>query len=188
MGIFDWLRSAGGRDDEASGMSRRDFFARVAGRAEPPSDTPPPAPVPAEQEPAIEEDDPSVLHTFHVARFPYHDGPVLVPILRAGDVYRLAPDPPYSKQPTGLRIERGRDLLGYVPDDIVTDLLDRLEAGEELECRAVRVDPAVELQKVLLVAVRVHAPDDPDAPEGRDGPDVPDGPAAQDTSKEEGEG
>lgn len=155
MGILDWLRSATrSADDDPGGMSRRDFFAHVAGRAEPTPDPPPPPPAgqPSVDEPP--EPDPSVLHTFHVARFPYHDGPVLVPILRAGDVYRLAPEPPYSREPTGLRIERGRDHLGFVPDDIVGDLLERMRAGEELECRAVRVDPGGELQKVLLVQVR----------------------------------
>jgi hypothetical protein len=164
MGILDWLRSATVGDDESAGMSRRDFFARVAGRAEPVPEPDPLQPEqPVTQEPdAPPEPDPSVLHTFHVARFPYHDGPVLVPILRSGDIYRLAPEPPYSREPTGLRIERGRDLLGFVPDDIVEDLLTRVKAGQELECRAVRVDPAVELQKVLLVEVRRNDEDPSD--------------------------
>ena len=124
-------------------MSRRDFFARFAGRESgngPAGDSPTAA-------------DHGVLQTFLVKGFPYHSGPVLVPILKAGDEYRLVPDPPHSRDPTAVRIERGRDLLGYVPDEHVAEILARLNEGEPLVCRAVRVDPAAELSAVLTVEV-----------------------------------
>lgn len=168
MGILDWLRPLWAKEEEirqtaddstsgdgndlerrrelmtsSDGLSRREFFARFAGR-EPIADSDSPAPPP----------DPDVLHTFPVARFPYHDGPVLVPSLRVGEEFRLAADPPYSKNPTGLRIERGRDLLGFVPDELFEDVQSRIDHGDALICRAVRVDPSAELSQVLTVEIR----------------------------------
>jgi hypothetical protein len=153
--IFEWLRGPQQPEEEASGISRRDFFARVAGRDQEggqSSTAPPP--------------DPRVLHTFFVAAFPFHDGPVLVPILRVGEEFKLAPEPAYSPDPTAVRIERGRDHLGYVPADLTEDVLTRLKAGEDLVCRAKLVDPAAELPRVLSVEIVLLPPEsDPEAKE-----------------------
>ena len=149
MNLFDRIRRAARADagqpaePDDSGMSRRDFFARFAGRemeSEPGEQTSP-------------SPDAGVLHTFLVKGFPYHSGPVLVPILRQGEEYKLTPDPPYSANPTAVRIERGRDHLGYVPDEHVAEILGLLKEGAQLVCRASRVDPAAELARILTVEI-----------------------------------
>jgi hypothetical protein len=145
--ILDWLRAPRQPEDEPSGMSRRDFFARVAGRDQT-----------SEQSAAAPPSDARVLHTFFVAAFPYHDGPVLVPNLRVGEEFKLAPEPAYSADPTAVRIERGRDHLGYVPDDLTDEVLERLEAAEKIVCRAKQVDPAADLPKVLSVELVLIPP------------------------------
>ncbi len=128
-------------------MSRRDFFARVGGRDPARDPSGPPA-----------TGGPRVLHTFYVASFPYHDGPVLVPSLRVGEEFSLVPDPPYSRTPTAARIDRGRDHLGYVPAEMVEEVLARMKAGESLICRAKSVDPSAELPRVLLVEIVLPPP------------------------------
>lgn len=126
---------------KSSGMSRRDFFARFAGQA-----------APGREAPA--EPEPGVLYTFHVARFPYHDGPVLVPILRVGLDFLLIPQRDHPSDPTAVRIQWGRDHLGYVPPEQSADIRERLDKGEVLSCRSVSVDPGAELARVLRVEIR----------------------------------
>ncbi|MDR0787503.1 MAG: hypothetical protein LBG44_06510 [Gemmatimonadota bacterium] len=169
MGLFDWLWSAGGGEGgKPEDLSRRAFFARMAGResgvgsapeslagaagGETPSGIDPDPPEP---------EDPNVLHTFQIANFPYHDGPVLVPILRVGDEYRLDTDPPYSRDPSGLRILRGKSCLGTIPPAIFPEILDRIRNGETIICRAHKVDPGAELAKILTVQL-VRIPPEPE--------------------------
>ena len=123
----------------SSGMSRRDFFARFAGQPTRGS--------------AESEQRPGLLYTFHVARFPYHDGPVLVPILRPGLDFRLIPDRDHPADPTAVKIQWGKDHLGYVPPEHSTDVRERLERGEVLYCRSVAVDPSADLARVLKVEI-----------------------------------
>lgn len=152
MGILDWLRS---KEEEPtpspSGMSRRDFFARVAGQGLPPAPEPPPP-------------DPDVLFTFHVARFPFHAGPVLVPILRPGLDFMLIPDPHHLTDPDAVKIQWGRDHLGYVPPEYSAEVRRRLKEGETLICRSVSVDPTAELPKVLRVEIRTPPPAEQEEP------------------------
>jgi len=195
MGIFDWLRGDPEAPREPAGISRRDFFARVAGRLpDTPADespTPPGDGDHAENASAHPDDGETagglrVLHTFQVVNFPYYDGPVLVPILRAGDEYRIGVDPPYSRNPTGLRIERGRECLGTVPEDVFADVLPRIRAGETLVCRALTVDPAAELAKVLTVQILRVLPENEEAnPESSEAP-LEEG--ASEVETEEGDG
>lgn len=142
MGIFDWLKSGQKPATVPSEISRRDFFARVAGRTEP---APPPSPSPPP--------DPAVLHTFHVAGFPYHDGPVLVPTLRVGLEFDLVPEPGHPTDPSAIRIQWKRDHLGYVPPDFSGGVRALLDQGIRLRCRASRVSPNAELAKVLEVEI-----------------------------------
>lgn len=140
MGIFDWLRG----DDaevEGSGMSRRDFFARFAGGGA--DDTLLPEP----------PRDPDVRHAFHVAGFPFYDGPVLVPVLRVGMALDLVPEPGHPSDPNAIRIQRKRDHLGYVPADLAEEIGVLLKKGEALRCRVARISPNAELAKVLEVEV-----------------------------------
>jgi hypothetical protein len=166
MGIFDWLRIGQNTSEEPVGMSRRDFFTRIAGR-EPEPTAAIGANTPGAGDALIagtDTPDPDtgarVLYTFHLADFPYYDGPVLVPALRAGDEYRIGVDPPYSRNPTGLRIERGRECLGIVPDDVFPDVLQRMRAGETIVCRALEVNPAAELARVLTVQILLMPPEE----------------------------
>jgi len=158
MKFFDWLRPADTPEPDDGGMSRRDFFARVAGREGAPEDDA------AESQPpdGPESAKTTVLYTFHIKSFPYHAGPVLVPIMRIGDEFRLTPDPPYSRDPTGVRIERGRDHLGFVPDEHSEDVLTRLKQGEVLVCRATHIDPSADLANIVTVEIEQVPPaDDP---------------------------
>ncbi len=127
-------------------MSRRAFFARVAGRSEE-------AGPPGSRVGGREGEE--AAFTFHVASFPYHDGPVLVPGLRAGQEYRLVPDP---TDLAAVRIDHNRDVLGYVPAPFAGEIRALLDAGEELRCSATRVDPAAELARVLEVRVTRVSP------------------------------
>jgi hypothetical protein len=146
MGLLEWLKGGGPPSPEPAGMSRRDFFTRVARPAgdERPA-TPPPPPAPPS--------DPQRLHHFAVAAFPYHDGPVLVPMLKPGLEFRLVPEPTNFSDPNAVRIEWRRDHLGYVPAHLAADIRTRLANGERLSCVASRVDPAAELPQVLSVDI-----------------------------------
>lgn len=144
MGIFDWLRSSEPEPISPAGMSRRDFFARVAGQGAAPGSTAGEA-----------EEDTGALYTFHVSRFPYHDGPILVPILRPGLDFLLIPDANHPTDPTAVKIQWGKDHLGYVPPEHSADIRQRLAAGETLRCTSVSVDPAGELARVLKVEIRL---------------------------------
>ncbi|HUE97530.1 MAG TPA: HIRAN domain-containing protein [Longimicrobiaceae bacterium] len=141
MGLFEWLHRSDPEPPTPSGMSRRDFFARVAGqgtRAE------------GEEQDAGSD---GALCSFYVARFPYHDGPVLVPMLRPGMEFRLVPDPSHPTDPHAVGIRWGKDHLGYVTAEHSAEVRRRLEEGEALTCRSVSVDPAAELPRVLKVEV-----------------------------------
>lgn len=138
MGIFDWLIGSGSQGQE-SGMSRRDFFARFAGRG---ADDAPAAAPPR---------DPRVLHSFHVAGFPFYDGPVLVPVLRVGMEFDLVPEPGHPTDPDAIRIQWKRDHLGYVPPDLSAEVRKLLKEGPAMRCRAGRISPNAELAKVLEV-------------------------------------
>jgi hypothetical protein len=148
MGIFDWLRPDSPAPPD-SGLSRRAFFARVAGAGAASTDgtgrEASGGPRPGE-------------HTFHVAGFPYHDGPVLVPILRAGLEFALVREPTHPTDPESVRIQWGRDMLGYVPAPLNAEVSARLRAGVTLRCEAVEVSPAAELTRVLRVRVSVPEP------------------------------
>lgn len=141
MGIFDWLHKSEPEPETSSGLSRRDFFARVAGQGQQPSP------------PRAEEVRPNVLYTFYVARFPYHDGPVLVPILRPGLDFLLTPDPTHAGDPEAVKILWERDHLGYVPPEHSADVRKRLTDGEKLRCTSISVDPGAELSRVLRVEI-----------------------------------
>jgi hypothetical protein len=155
MGLLEWLKIGGPPSAEPAGMSRRDFFTRVAGRE---GDGNAAAPVP----PA--PPDPQRLHSFAVAAFPYHDGPVLVPMLKPGLEFRLVPEPTLLSDPNAVRVEWRRDHLGYLPADIATDVRSRLASGERLRCVASRVDPAAELSRVLTVDILLLPPEDEEKP------------------------
>jgi hypothetical protein len=154
MSFLDWLRIP--KREEPSGLSRREFFARVAGLEAAPADAPSPAPAPPEPEPG----QPRVLHRFAVAAFPYHDGPVLVPLLRAGQEFTLAAERNHPTDGTAVRVEWRRDHLGYVPPHLSEEIRGRMERGERLTCRAARVDPTAALPEVLTVEILL-LPDDP---------------------------
>lgn len=141
MGIFDWLNRSDPEPETSSGMSRRDFFARVAGQGQQSSGS---APEPVR---------PNALYTFYVARFPYHDGPVLVPSLKPGLDFVLTPDPNHAGDPEAVKIQWGRDHLGYVPPEHSADVRKRLREGEKLRCTALTVDPGAELSRVLRVEI-----------------------------------
>jgi hypothetical protein len=149
MGIFDWLRPDSPAPPD-SGLSRRAFFARVAGAG------------PTEASEREGSSGPRAgEHTFHVGGFPYHDGPVLVPILRAGLEFDLVPEPTHPTDPDSVRIQWGRDMLGYVPAPLNAEVAARLRSGVTLRCEAVDVSPAAELTRVLRV--RVSEPEPPEA-------------------------
>lgn len=141
MGIWDWLHASADRPEAQSGMSRRAFFARVAGQpGSPEHDAPPPA----------RKD---LVCAFYVARFPYHDGPILVPTLRTGLDFLLLPDPLHGADPSAVKILWGRDHLGYVPAEHSPEIRRRLEAREPLHCRSAAVDPGASLERVLWVEI-----------------------------------
>lgn len=166
MGIFDWFQSSPPEPATPSGMSRRDFFARVAGQGEA---------RPAEDEP---EETPGLLCAFYVARFPYHDGPVLVPILRPGLDFLLIPDSDHPTDPEAVRIQWGRDRLGYVAPEHSAEIRKRLKEGEVLYCRSVAVDPGAELSRVLKVEIVRHV----EPGEGEDGEEGDEEDAEQETA------
>ena len=151
MGLFDWLHASSKEPETPSGMSRRAFFARVAGQADA---------TPAGQsggEPATQSR-PDLLCAFYVARFPYHDGPVLVPILRTGIEFMLVPDPFHAADPDAVKIVWGKDHLGYVPAEHSAEIRRRLEARERLHCRSASVDPGADLSRVLWVEITRDLP------------------------------
>ena len=141
MGIFDWLHRSDPEPETHSGLSRRDFLARVAGQGQ------------QSPSPPSEEVRPNVLYTFYVARFPYHDGPVLVPMLKQGLDFLLTPDPTHAGDPEAVKILWGRDHLGYVPPEHSADVHKRLMEGEKLRCTALSVDPGADLSRVLWVEI-----------------------------------
>ncbi|MEX2569984.1 MAG: HIRAN domain-containing protein [Gemmatimonadota bacterium] len=143
MGLFDWLQSKRKEPETAEGISRRDFFGRFAGRGS--------------REDARETSEPGVriLHRFHVKGFPFYDGPVLVPNLRPGVEFSLSPEHAHPTDPHAIRIDWGRDRLGYVPPDYTETLRKRLADGERVRCRAFRVNPTAELASVLEVEIAV---------------------------------
>jgi hypothetical protein len=149
MKFFDWLLRRDRSEPPNTGLSRRDFFARVAGRNEPGATV---RSLPGAQAgpaaPGVER-----LYTFPVAAFPYHDGPVLVPMLRVGMEFSLTPEPGHLTDPEAVRIEWRRDHLGYVPADRAADVRARLGRGERLICRASHIDPTAELSRVLTVEI-----------------------------------
>lgn len=156
MGILDWLKGDGGAKEEPPGMSRRDFFARVAGRGAAGLDVEADAPATT---------DPSVLHRFHVAAFPFHDGPVLVPVLREGMELDLVPEAGHPTDPDAIRIQRKRDHLGYVPAELSSGIRALLDEGATLVCRVSKVSPNAELAKVLEVEVAREPEPEPDEAE-----------------------
>jgi hypothetical protein len=142
MGLFDWLRPSAKPAQAPGELSRRDFFARVAGRPAPPPPQPPPPKYAG-----------GIVHSFHVAGFPYHDGPVLVPTLKPGMPLELAREPDHPTNPLAIRILLGKDHLGYVPPALSAEIADRLTRGERMLCRTVRVNPSAELARVLTVEI-----------------------------------
>lgn len=148
MGLFDWLHAP----PPDPGMSRRDFFARLSGRDA------------AEEEAPSASDPKAGTLTFHVARFPYHDGPVLVPILRAGLDFELRADGSHPTDPAALAIYHGRDLLGFVPPEHAAGVAALIAGERPVRCTALAVDPAADLARVLTVRV-ASGPLEPGSPE-----------------------
>lgn len=161
MRIFDWLRNREPPARPDKGLSRRDFFARVAGR-QPAPETGPATEAPPDA--SASTPTPERLHTFTVAGFSYHDGPVLVPLLRPGIEFALAHEPGHPTDPDAVRIEWRRDHLGYVPTDLAGEVRARLQRGERLLCRASRVDPTADLARVLAVEL-LRLPDGAPVPD-----------------------
>ena len=157
MGIFDWIRRTVGAPEPASGLSRRDFFARVAGQD--PAMAAADAGRPSSARAGEDAGPGGPLHTFHVAGFPYHDGPVLVPSLRPGLEFTLVLDRDHPTNPDAVRIDWKRSVLGHVPAELSSDVRELMLAGP-VECRAVRVDPSGDLATVLMVELTRPAPAD----------------------------
>jgi hypothetical protein len=146
MGIFDWFK--GESDPPAdSGLSRRAFFARVAG-AGAEAVSPPQAPGAADSAP----------NSFFVGAFPFHDGPVLVPILRLGLEFDLVPEPSHPSDPNAVRIQWGRDHIGYVPAPLNEEVRKKLTEGSRFVCRVVEVNPSADLARVLRVDLSESPP------------------------------
>lgn len=163
MRIFDWLRASAEPERAEADLSRRDFFARMAGRR------PPEQEQPTAQESSDAEGEAPVF-TFFVAGFPFYDGPVLVPMLRPELEFELRPDPEHFTDPNAVRIDWGRDHLGYVAPEHSGAVRELLSRGELLRCRALRIDPTAELSRVLEVEItRVPKEPDPEAPSESDG-------------------
>jgi hypothetical protein len=146
MRIFDWLRSSAEPERAEAELSRRDFFARMAGRR------------PPEEEQPISREGPDAegeaqAFTFFVAGFPFYDGPVLVPMLKPELEFELRPDPEHFSDPNAVRIDWGRDHLGYVAPEYSGAIRELLSRGERLRCRALRIDPTAELPRVLEVEI-----------------------------------
>lgn len=137
----DWLHPGRSRE-QGRDLSRRDFFARVAGRHNEAASLP-------GSEPGAPAADRLAL-SFHVGSFPYHDGPVLAPSLRVGESYDLILDP---DREGAIRIDRGRDVLGYVPPPHADEVRTLLDAGVPLLCVSTRVDPGADLACLLEVRV-----------------------------------
>jgi hypothetical protein len=157
MGIFDWLKGEPDPPSDA-GLSRRAFFARVAGAGAEAVSPPPPAGA---------DDGPG--RSFFVAGFPFHDGPVLVPILRLGLEFDLVPEPEHPSDPHAIRIMWGRDHIGYVPAPLNEGVRQKLAEGTRFVCRVVEVSPSAELARVLRVELSEVAPPEPTQPEQAEG-------------------
>jgi hypothetical protein len=138
MGIFDWLKGEPEPPSDA-GLSRRAFFARVAGAGAEAVSLPP------------GQDATDAGRSFFVAGFPFHDGPVLVPILRLGLEFDLVPEPLHPSDPNAIRIQWGRDHIGYVPAPLNEEVSGKLAEGTRFVCRVVEVNPSAELARVLRV-------------------------------------
>jgi hypothetical protein len=149
MGLLDWLRGETPAEDVEAGLSRRDFFAKVAGRG---AESAAPAEAPRNPE------GPQVIRTFYVGGFPYYDGPVLVPHLRQDMELSLRVDPYHPTDPHYVWIEWGRDQLGYVPPEHSEHIRLLLNEGAKLRCRASRVNPTASLVEVLQVEVSLLPP------------------------------
>jgi hypothetical protein len=128
-------------------MTRRDFFARVTGRNLPQESGRPSSGAPQHATAQGEK----TLHTFHVAEFEYHDGPVLVPTLKPGMEFALVPQSDHPTNPDAVRVERDKDHFGYVPPALSKEVRHRLQRGDKLLCRVARVNPTAELGRVLTV-------------------------------------
>lgn len=151
MGIFDWLHSSDSEEAEPPGMSRRAFFARFAGQG-----------IPGEEAEEDRDDTrPGSICTFFVHRFRYHDGPVLVPMLRTDLDFQLTRDIFNPIDPQAIKIQWGRDHLGYVVPEHMEEIKRRLKEGEVLLCRSIFVDPTADLDQVLKVEI-YHPENEPD--------------------------
>lgn len=145
MRLLDWFRP-NESPDRPPEMSRRDFFSRIVGRA-------PDRPSAGSSHRNGLAESAGALCSFHVASFPYYDGPVLVPHLHEGLEFDLGIERREAGGPDAIRVLWGKDHLGYVPGEFSEHLLQHMAEGNELCCRSVRVDPSAELEKVLEVEV-----------------------------------
>lgn len=152
MGIFDWLFSPDPEPEKDPGVSRRAFFAKMAGAGAQPGRAP-------EARPSR----PDAVCSFFVDRFPYHDGPILVPLLKPGLEFQLFPDRDHPTDPQAVRIQWKRDVLGYVPAAYSADIRERLGRGERLRCRSATVNPGGDLKTLLYV--EILAPDVEEEPQ-----------------------
>jgi hypothetical protein len=78
---------------------------------------------------------------FHVAGFPYHEGPRLIDRLAVGGRLRLVREPDNPHDPLAVAIYHQDDRIGYVPRERNRGIADRLDRGAPLDCRITAIDP-----------------------------------------------
>jgi hypothetical protein len=149
MKLLDWFAFAGrprrGKTD-ATDLSRRDFFARVAGKQT--AGTPPASKVVRQRrQPSAER---NLLHAFYVEGFPSEDNRALLLELHPGLDLELRRDP---EQPDVISMYRGEDLVGTVAAEI-GPIVGRMMADNDPPiCRIRSIDPDAPANKVLQIAL-----------------------------------